>query len=383
MTGAGILRFAITAVPLLVVASHVTAQVNRVRAVSEELSTVEGMLEVLDEERLTIRIDDGTTVTNGPDRIAFIEFTGTLENSPPDGRVRNGLLRLVDGTRHTGWFDTDRDEFVWLNWWSGSLTPDIDTIVSFSRDGNDPIGGSDRSEDLVVLANGDRLPGLVLDVTDAVSVERVDGSMVRIPLERVDQVTLVNPLDESEGVRAWLTRGDEVRIGEFRFDSGTGLRTPGREPIMPNYIHAIAFDASRLVALAALPTRLSELEESPRYHVAPPDLGLGAWPLDAPPIGIMGPVRAEWTLPETGMGLVATVVLDERYREHGDLELVVLDAGEVVASHRLDARNPRQELTIPLRTRELAIEIREGDSGPVQDHVTLERALLLRPRKAS
>ena len=260
-------------------------------------------------------------------------------------------------------------------------TPDFEGGKSFTRDGNLQPEIEDQSEDLIILANGDRLSGLVLDLTNSVEVERADTSVVSVPLERVDYVSLVNPVAKDSGVRAWLTRGDEVKISDFPFDAGTGLRIPGREPLMPTYLYAIAFDAARVSPLADAPSRTSAIPGAPRYVTPDPEIKSGAWPLDAPPIGLMGPMRTEWLLPEAGMGLTTTLVLPSRYREHGDFDLVMFDGPDEIRSIRMNARNPRVAITVRLRTRSLAIEIREADSGPMQDYVRLERALLIHPRE--
>ena len=355
-------------------------QSTEVRAITYDLKTITGELELLDDQRLSIRQTDGSTRTTSPGEIAFIEFSDTIKNNAPDGRLRNGLLQLVDGTRYTGWSDVVDERFVWLNWWSGTIRPEIDTIVFFSKEG-DAIGlpSSDETEDLVLLSNGDRLSGLVLDITDTVEVERIDSTVASVPVGRVDYLSLINPIVEESGVRAWLTRGDEVVISDYRFDVGTGLRIPGREPLMPNYLYAIAFDSERIKPLADQSSRALELADSDRYLVPKPRIGTGAWPLDAPPIDLRGPMRVEWVLPREGLGFTTTAVIPPRSRRHGDFELVVFDGDREVRTFRMNESSPVVDITIPLESRRLSIEVREGSMGPIQNHVRLERAILVDP----
>ena len=357
-------------------------QSTEVRAVTFDLKSITGQLQLLDEQRMSIRQADGSTLNTDPGEVAFMEFSDTIKNNAPDGKLSNGLLQLVDGTRYTGWpdFDVADGRFIWLNWWSGTIQPEIDTIVFFAKEGDRIESPSpDETEDLLLLSNGDRLSGLVLEITNTVEIERIDATVASVPVERVDSLSLVNPIIEESGVRAWLTRGDEVVIDSYRFDVGTGLRIPGREPLMPNYLYAIAFDAERIRPLAEQTSRSLGLPGSDRYLVPKPRVGTGAWPLDAPPIDLQGPMRVEWVLPREGMGLTTTAVIPSRSRRHGDFELVFFDGDREVRTFRMNESSPVVDITIPLESRRLSVEIREGSVGPVQNHVRLERALLVDP----
>ncbi len=357
------------------------SQSTDVRAVTFDLGTINGTLEILDEQRLSIRLEDGSTRSLSPDEIAFIEFTETLDKSEPDGELSNGLLQLVDGTRYTGWSDVVDGRFVWLNWWSGTIRPDVDNIVFFGREGAPTREEQDKTEDLALLVNGDRMTGLVLDITDKVELERADSSLASIPIDRIECLSLVNPINEESGVRVWLTRGDEVIIDSFRLDAGTGLRIPGREPLMPSYLYALAFDFDRITPLADQPSRSMGLIDFDRYRVPDPSVKHGVWPLDAPPIDLKGPLRVEWDLPEEGMGFTTSASIPARSRRHGDFEVSFFDGDEKVKSIRMNESSPSVNVTLLLETRRLSIEINETTMGPVQNHLRLDRALLIHPEK--
>lgn len=360
----------------------VHAQSTRVRAIGWDLSETSGTLELLDQDRVSILLKDGSKATLEPDNLALIEFTSTLEKSYSTGDigdVTNGLLRLVDGTRYTGWSEVEDGQFVWRNWWAGTVRPSVDDILSFIERGRDePLRAGD--EDVLVLRNGDRVDGLIAAIGENVEIERPDGTNITVPLDRVESVALVNTPRPRTGTRAWLTPGDEVKIESYRFDPGTGLRVPNHEALMANYVSAIAFDVGSITPLVGVTARVSELPDAPRYRVPEPKRSPGAWPLDTPPIELRGPMRVQWVLPEAGMGFVARARIPRSARRFGDLELVVFDGGTRRSSVTLNRDAPLAEIAVALKTNQLAIEIHEAGTGPIQDVVQLERALLIKPR---
>jgi hypothetical protein len=234
-------------------------------------------------------------------------------------------------------------------------------------------------EDVVVLANGDQLHGLVATIGENVELERTDGMTVTVPLERVRSVALVNPPKPREGTHVWLIPGDEVSIESFRFDAGTGLRVGDHESLRPRSITAIAFDVGSLTPLAEMEPVISPIQGSPRYRVPRPRVSTGAWPLDAPWIELSGPLRVEWPLAKKGQGFVARAILPSHARRLGDVELVILDGERELYSVTLDRRSPSAEIAVRLPGDSLVIELREAGGGPLQDTVRLERALLLDP----
>ena len=374
----------ITAAVVVMTASCVVcAQSARVHVVEWDLTQTIGSLELLEADRAAVLDDAGERTLIAPEDIAFIEFISTVGSSGSTGdigEVTNGLLRLVNGTRYTGWAEVEDDNFVWRNWWAGTVRPDLDEITSFVEHGrNTPPYAA--TEDLVVLANGDRIDGLVLDIGENIEVERMDGKTVRMPIERVKSVALVNPPQPSKGTRVWLLPGDEVPIESFRFDAGIGLRVGDHESLLPGSITAIAFDVGSIMPLSSVESVVSEIDGSPRYRIPKPKISAGAWPLDAPWIEISGPLRAKWKLDSAGLGFVARAVLPSRARRFGIVRLVVLDGDKELYSTKLDHRSPVADVAVRLPGDTLTIELREEDGSPLQDTVRLERALLLEIRE--
>ena len=371
---------AVLAVPSL---HQAAAQVADVQAITWDLRSIRGSLELLDDQRASIISDDGERLMLSPDDIAFIEFLGTIKarrSSGEMGEVTNGLLRLVDGTRYTGWSEVEQGRFVWRNWWAGTVRPEIDQILYFiDRGRTAPPHVED--EDVLVLANGDVVAGIITELGSSVKLEKVDGSRIDVPMNRVRSVSFVNPEQTPKGASLWLVQGDEIPVDGFRYDTGTGLRVGDHETLMPRSITAIAFDASRILPLPGIAATVSALPGAERFHVPKPEVRTGAWPLDAPWVQLRGPLRVEWPLPKKGMGFTARVVLPPLARRLGDVELVILDGERVLHSVHLDGRSPVAEVAITLPDDKLVIELRESDGGPLQDIVRLERALLLDPAR--
>ena len=61
-----------------------------------------------------------------------------------------------------------------------------------------------------------------------------------------------------------------------------------------------------------------------------------------------------------------------------DCELVIRDDRAELFRVRLNAENPAASIGITVHGTRLTIELTEGLTGPIQDHVVLSRAMLLR-----
>lgn len=349
---------------------------TEVRIVEWDLSETRGDLEVLDDQRASVRGVDGGSSNLAPKNIAFIEFIHDQASKRPT--VRNpGMLVLNDGTRYTGWPESSGERFVWLNWWCGTIRPETDEIVSISRfDSGEPNEAFD--EDVVRLRNKDLITGLVLDVGSSVEIENQDSETIRIPMDRIDSLSLVNPPKDASLSTMWLLQGDKVPIEGHEFGIGTGLRMPGREPLQPSNILSIALDPGRLVPLSECPSSVEMLEDMIRYRIPEPSVSSGTWSLDAAPIELKGPLRARWTLPESGMGFIGTLTIPRTDRRVGSFGITIKDGRKVVLKMTLDGDNPTADVSIQMESNELTIEIDEGEMGPIQDVLRLDRALLIR-----
>ena len=354
-------------------------QVAEVDVVKWDLSIQKGSLELLDSERVSIVSESEKRINIAPGAIAFVEFRSSTKSTGDIGEVSNGLLRLVDGTRYTGWAEVEGGQFVWRNWWSGTVRPKVESIYSFVEHGRNAPPHAD-GEDVVVLANGDVISGLVLDIGSNIEIELVDETIIAVPIDRVKSVALVNPLKPSRGTRVWLKPGDEISIDDYQFDQGIGLRVGDHETVLSTSMTAIAFDVSGIQPLASIEPELLELEESPRYRIPRVSIPEGAWPLDAPWFELQGPLRAEWKLDAPGLGFVARVVLPEYAQKHGSVELVVLTGDEELYSMTLDSQRTSADIAVRVPGKTLVIELREGAGGPLQNTVRFERAVLLDSR---
>ena len=367
---------ALVLVSMSLQSGSVNAQSTTVSVLKWDLTELKGSLKIVDSERISITNPDGSSMMVSPDDVAVLDFGSDRDPNPGSKGSGTGMIWLTDGTRHTGWPDIQGTSMVWRNWWSGTIDPDVEDIVAFDESSaTDP--PVPRSMDVVVMGNGDVVMGIVDSIGESVVVEVSEGDVVEFPLDRVRSLSLVNPVDRGPGTRAWLSPGDEVILNDYRYDHGTGFRVEGKEPLMLRQVRAIAFDASRVLPLAGIECTVSPLDEYPRFRVPRPDFSRAPSPLNAPPLTLRGPLRVEWDLPRTGMGLHARASLPESVRGLGSAEIVIHDGDLRVWSANLDVDTPAVTISTTIASGRLGIEIRESSSGPIGNAIRLDRALLL------
>jgi hypothetical protein len=269
----------------------------------------------------------------------------------------------------------------------------IDRMVLAPR--LDP-GPSAALGDVVVLTNGDRLEGFVAAIGDRVLME-VEGREVDLPIQRCAVIDLANPPEARSGPYMWLASGSVARLRSegdrylldaapsgWEADVGpapAGASGPASESqgALPR-ARAFCFDAARIGALSAQPLRSHEAIG--RRWTAPPEISQAPdAPLWAAPITLPGPMRAIWALPERAVRFGAVVELREDSRVWGDCEVVVAQrrAGVDVelARVRLHSAAPQAQIAVSLGAGDLVISVEPGPSGPIQDRVRLDSALLL------
>jgi hypothetical protein len=131
------------------------------------------------------------------------------------------------------------------------------------------------------------------------------------------------------------------------------------------------------VPLASLtPTRI----EGPvtRYVMPKP------WLLDADAalglssIEYSGPLIVRYALPAGCERFVAEAELPRDARAWGDCELIVRSDDEEVFRARLNGAAPSATVNVPLKGRELTIEVTTGAHGAIQDVIRLHGPMLLK-----
>ena len=314
----------------------------------------------------------------------------------PDALVvarRQGWLQLADGQRFPGQAlsgsRSDKDVLVWIqSSWLGRMEVPLNRIewVTF-------VGGAEVPEpgdgDVLQLANGDRLEGIVTQLGDPIIVEVLSGEtsqggVVELPLDRVAAVRMVTPGQRPQGNRLWLIDGtvvdaNEVMLGDDGFFRVDGLPFVVDDPAKRIELAAVAavqFDPEGMVPFASLaPFRV---EGPPTRYVVPEPVVLDELaPLGLGRVSFRGPVSVRYLLPEGAIYLSAEAQMPLLSRSWGDCDLVIRVDDMEIFSTTLNARQPTASIGVPLSGATLTVEISEGSAGPIQDHVVLLRALVL------
>lgn len=305
-----------------------------------------------------------------------------------------GMMEMQDGERMPGRLERAGDGVAWVHPWLGATPVDLDLVrrIEIDRSGPRPRSAAPADADLVLLANGDAVTGLVAEVAVDVVVEPLDGGGTRrVPLERVRSIELASRPSPPGAIRLWTSDGTVLDAESLRA-SGRDLLALRREgagdagtretTLFLREVDAVAWRPASILPLASRPVEVSavDAEESgpPRSWIPGPRIGEGG-ALEAPPIELSGPARFAFAVPE-GSVLSAVALLPEPMRRFGDLELVALDGGREVSRRRFSAADPSAELVVPCASGVLVLELRAGRHGPVQDVLRLSGAVIVLPR---
>lgn len=309
-----------------------------------------------------------------------------------------GALETTDGQRFPGLPAASagqQDAIVWSHPRFGEITIALDRVSSMARPGDAApqaaLAGAARDEppreDELILANGDRITGLVVDLGDPVRIE-TDGQVVEMPADRVAGAVLSNPRVQRAGTMVWLDDGTiaAIRALSSRGEDRLLITLPGGQSAEYELeaLRGIAFNAQRIIPLSSL----SPSSQSPvgdRLHADhvtrahhPGDLGVGAavtfgaWDLELP-----GPMRVVYELPEGVQRLALTASLAADTAPWGDCELVIASESRELARVHLSQAEPVAPVNVPVSAGALTITLDPGAYGPIKDHVVLRRAVLL------
>ena len=118
-----------------------------------------------------------------------------------------------------------------------------------------------------------------------------------------------------------------------------------------------------------------------RYEVPPPIALDEAPPLGLARVELRGPLSARYALFAVAgeLRFMAEAKRPVTASAWSDFELVLSDDQGEVFRTRLNDAHPTASIDVRLRGPVLTIQITEGDYGPIQDHLILHRAMLLRP----
>lgn len=359
------------------------------RRTSTPVTSMAGLIAVPDS--MTASAGIGATSARSPLGLGTIrrrleaQKTGALETT--DGQRFPGMPSLSSG---------QQDAVVWSHPRFGDITVALDRVSSMSCEKQDAaspaISLADRDqpprEDELILANGDRITGLVVDLGDPVRIE-TDDQVLEMPADRVAGALLSNPRTPRGGVMVWLDDGTiaAIRAMSSRGDDRIQITLPEGQTAEYELesLRGIAFNASRLVPLSSL-TPSEQAPIGDRLHAEPltrihhpsdvgvgPAVTLGAWDLELP-----GPMRVTYTIPEGIQRLALTASLADNTAPWGDCELIFSSGSAELARVHLSQSQPATAVNIPLGAGPLVITLDPGAYGPIKDRVVLRRPMLLK-----
>ena len=302
--------------------------------------------------------------------------------------IESPYLTTTNGQRIPGAIATGADGRVsWRNTWLPNLELDPETIseIRFIERAEVP---TPSDADMVVLANGDRIEGLVESIGSVVSLEIVggerDGDSVEIPIDRVAAVALVNPPVEPKGTMVWYRGGHRILGETLQIDDDGYTRVVRPDlggdiaEVPTDYLMAASFDAGRIRPWASLDWRQSEgAVPGVRPWIPPIEQDPGHHPLDASPLRVRGAMRAT---AETPWRRAAFRVLVERAPDSGPgvCFFVVRDGDREIARRRIDPETPLAVISGVVEGGRLVFEVEQGPDGPFEDDLVLREALIMR-----
>lgn len=404
---------AVIATTLLVTSIGVADDEDIPGATGTDVRVIEDSLEARTSDPIRIE-DDRVLVFNGPpglprilpiDEVLAIAIGPVtsretiLSDRTADSRAGDDVaitapyLDLVDGQRIPGTLSPGDDgRPVWRSAWLKDIPLDLDRISSVRiSPGGEKVPVASEI-DIVVLANGDRLEGLVDDVGLEVVIEMDgpdgDANVVRVPIDRVASISLVNPMERPAGAMTWVRGGhrilsDSVRIADDGYVTLVAPKVGGDIAEIPlDFLVATVLDASRVLPLAnqKIATLDAGSSDALRPWVPEPKASPGHHAFGAAPIRLDGPLRVIFDLPSNG-GRFSTTVERPMESGSGRMTLHVLDDGRRVRSVVIDQDDPVHRLVVDFQSDCLGIEIESGDDGPFRDSIVLHEAIIVRPRE--
>ncbi len=243
--------------------------------------------------------------------------------------------------------------------------------------------------DVIVLANGDRLEGIIGSLGSNITLEPLDaapGQTVSIPFDRVGAISLLTPPRPSTLPRVWLDDGTVVDIQQITLGDDGLYRLRGVSLVQSE--QSLLLDSGAVVGLLFYPPGMMPLASTPiaavqapayRLSVPEPKSNASLAPLGVEPITIVGPLRVEYRMPSgwTEALLIADALLPEDSRQYADFDVIIRSDGAPPATLHFDRSSPSGQIRAAVSGPKFSIEITEGRFGPVQDRLVLSQAMLL------
>lgn len=338
-------------------------------------------------------------------------FPGEVEARDVDRRSANAAAGVAAG---------GATELAWRHRWLGETTIDLERTRAILLSPEVAVPKA-ASSDVIVLANGDRVEGVIATLGAIVAIERSGetstvvtdqeahvAALTEIPLGRIAAIGLITPDVPSTAPRLWTIDGTVVNaIPELSTDPETlvvrrsdslNTREPGaratddagrapRDGTATQRIDEIIGFApapERIVPLARIqPANLVASGETPRFSVDAPTRAPGLWPMGMAPLTLRGPTVARYDLPASDCLFIAEVRVADPDARWTEFELIVRDGSREVLRLPMTGSSAPTPFAVTIASGQLEIEVTEGVRGPIRDAVEFRRAMVVLPASAN
>ena len=372
------------------------------RVIDESLGVVEGDPLLIDESVVSLKTASATSVVRpvedvlaiivGPSTARDITISDRMASTRAgdDVSIETSYIELVDGQRIPGSLHADqKGRPIWRSAWVRDIPFDLEEIRAIRlQDG--AVVPEVTESDVIVLSNGDRLPGLVLEVGTEVEmeVERSNGDLdvIRVPIDRIASISLLNPLQPRSGTMVWFRGGhriasDSIQMGDDGYVRLLGPAVGGDTAEIPSeFLIGVLTEAGRVDPIASMDIVVGEGSNGGlRPWIPGPKVSAGHHPLDASPVLFEGPLEATIKLPREGCRFMATV---ERPMESGPGRSIlrIFDGDRELESIELTPESPVHPVRVRLSGDRLVLRIDDGGDGPFHDSIMFREAVVIRPR---
>ncbi len=332
---------------------------------------------------------DGTPVVIAPDQTPPADVAALLVDPPVAARMdpARGTLVLPDGQRLRGQLNQGKESLTWECRWCPPRPVTTEGIRAIILSGDSAPEAT--QSDVVALANGDRVEGLVTTMdAEGVHLEKgAERTPITLPWARVRSVSFVGQDTPRAGVRVWVRDGSVLDGRALTWPAADLARLMGAgaeaaASVPRAWLLGAEMAPGAVVPLASMqPTTTAASDgQGMHYQLPAPHVLDGTWALDAAPWEIEGPVKVSFPAPDFDATLVMVAGLAPETRQFGVVELVVRAGGKEAARVRLDPAHPERVVSALVPRVPVEIELLAADGSPVGDVVRLDRPVLLKAR---
>jgi len=280
----------------------------------------------------------------------------------------------------------------------GRVSIPIERVVRIARPGA-PTEPEPTESDLVLLTNGDALSGFVASIGHDVTIETDVGGSTTVPLSRIAEIRLANPIEPTTGVFVADATGTVVRAHAFGVDADGILRITAQaaplgiesngEPLATDSRPGLRFASLRIhrpdqqvVALDASPPTDVQPTGDRRWTPAPESLPRASRPAMLGDVLLPAPATVRYDVPR-GAARFATGVSHSggpwtdcnavAHAEQRDGSFVLLG----LVGIRADSPHGSIAADLPKGTIAIVLSVEPGRYGAIQDSVVFMKPRLL------